>query len=195
MYSFYGQTFIHANTLSSLVVAYVHVIPINRMERIHWMSYSLSGDTIIRSSSTGLDCRGLYDRRSQDELWVSACERLHVGVKGKGLGCRSTFINVSIIWLRCHGCSNDMCVCVHVHVHVHGILGSQVLLWSFCSLFSLLTNPIPLCHCQFQVLSLWNVAPADFNRTNWNWQFTPLYRSSHFKTRHSTVRAASQPRL
>lgn len=31
---------------------------------------------------------------------------------------------------------------------------------------SLLTNPIPLCHCQYLVLSLKNALPANFNRTN-----------------------------
>lgn len=87
--------------------------------------------------------------------------------------------------------SVHLCVCVCAWKDV----GVQVLLWSFCSLFSLLTNPIPLCHCQFQVLSLWNAAADDFNRTNWNWQFTPLYRSSHFKTRPSTLRAANRPSL
>lgn len=53
-------------------------------------------------------------------------------------------------------------------------------------------NSILLCLCQVQVLSLQNAATADFNRTNWNWQFTPPYRSSHFKSRHSTLRAAKQ---
>lgn len=79
------------------------------------MSYSLSRDTIICPSSTGLDCHGLHDRRSQDELWVSVCEWAHVGETVKDMGLEVLSKMVSVIWLRFHVCSKDtrvFCVCV-----------------------------------------------------------------------------------
>lgn len=67
-----------ASILCSLVMASVHVIRINTMERINWMSYSVSRDAIISSSNIELDCHGVYDRRSRDELWASVLEWVHV---------------------------------------------------------------------------------------------------------------------
>lgn len=92
------------------MMASVYVTPINQIERVNCMSYSLSRDTIICSSNTALDCHELYNQRSQDELWLSLCEWVHVG--------ETVVVNwlssVTIIWLRCR-CSYDLgtsCVCV-----------------------------------------------------------------------------------
>lgn len=134
------------------------------------MSYSLSGDIIICSSDTELDCQGRLDRRRPDELCVRACMCVVCLLLWGGLPVSGIVqdggasLTVSVILTRCHQCQDDTattCVCAHVR---------RWRLKSSCrsrdSPFSLRTNPIPLWSCQFQVFSLWIAAPADFNKTN-----------------------------
>lgn len=75
------------------------------------MSYSLSRDTIICSSSTELDCLGLRDRRSQDELWLSVCVSGYIQVRQrKTKGFHNSYLNFA----KMHGCNDDLrsCGCV-----------------------------------------------------------------------------------
>lgn len=126
------------------------------------MSYSVSGDTIICSSNTQLDCRGLYDRRSQDELWVTVWVCVCVCV-GPCRWCLTSLHNFDgIPSVPQQQDEKAFCMFARARRRSH----PKVPLRSLHPLFSLLTNPIPLCLCQFQVFSLWNAAAADFNKTN-----------------------------
>lgn len=97
------------------------------------MSHSLSGDIIICSSDTELDCQGLLDRRRRDELCVRVCACVHVCCVSFVVGrspCKwnsarwrhgGASLTVSVILMRCYQCQDDTattCVCARAWAHV-----------------------------------------------------------------------------